>query len=167
VDALAHGQRGTGPVTDVRQLQLDVDLENAVSVHVAAPAVAHRGLAASDAEIVPAVGERVPPADARANVKRNHRPAESRVIAGPADVEVVLAVDGVLLDEGQHDGERGIATAVSTAAVAVLGDVDGSAGREKPVGVMVILKGQAHLLEIVGALGPGGRLADFLDRRQQ
>ena len=39
--------------------------------------------------------------------------------------------------------------------------------REFAEGVVVIVQPEAELLEVVGALGPGGGLADLLHRRQQ
>src|SRR5262249_46653655 len=41
------------------------------------------------------------------------------------------------------------------------------ASREELVRVVVVVEGQADLLEIVGTLGPGRRLPHFLDGRQE
>src|SRR5262249_36159960 len=41
------------------------------------------------------------------------------------------------------------------------------AGRELAVHIVVVLAGQADLLEVVGALGAGGSLADLLDGGQE
>src|SRR5439155_14680752 len=38
---------------------------------------------------------------------------------------------------------------------------------EFQVGIVIRVQGEAHLLEVVRALDPGGRLADLLDRGQQ
>ena len=61
-----------------------------------------------------------------------------------------------LLDKG-HDQDRPGNTAI----------IIESGGRQGAVGVMVAVKSQTDLLEVIGALGPVGRLPDLLDGRQK
>src|SRR5262249_3680778 len=76
------------------------------------------------------------------------------------DAEVVLLVQIVLLDIGQ-DIDRPVRSTGGGAAPTI-GD---AAGRELAVGIVVVVQGEADLLEVIGAAHPAGRLADLLHRR--
>jgi hypothetical protein len=63
-------------------------------------------------------------------------------------VKIDLLEQVVLFDIGQQLGGRGEVVAVV-------------AGGEVVVDVKVVVAGEGDLLQVIGRLGPGGRLADF------
>src|SRR5262249_55085755 len=79
-----------------------------------------------------------------------------RIPAGPGRL-LGLLVEVVLLDVRQD--EAGPADAVAEDFLA--------AGRQRLIRVVVVVHGQAELLEVVLALDAGGGLAHLLHRRQQ
>src|SRR5262249_32015484 len=73
-----------------------------------------------------------------------------------------LAKEGVLLQVRQQEGAP--APARRRVRVGGGGEV---AGRERPAGVVVLVAGEADLLQVVGALAAGGGLPHFLHGRHQ
>src|SRR5262249_7327202 len=84
------------------------------------------------------------------------------VAAGERVVALVRLEKGVLLDVGQDVDRPGAGNVL--AAANVVGHV---AGREGAAGVVVAVQGDGHLVQVVGALDAGRRLADLLDRGHQ
>src|SRR5262249_37832152 len=92
-----------------------------------------------------------------------------RVYPGPhRPAEIDLLVQVVLFDVGQQVGRPAPARpdVVVGGAVGVRVAID-VAGREAVVGVVVVVQGQADLLEVVRTLHACGGLADLLHGRQQ
>src|SRR5688572_2482034 len=80
------------------------------------------------------------------------------------DMRVHLSENGVLLDVREDGLHPGAPALVLSSRPGIILDVHVLAGRKDLAGVMVVVKGQANLLEVVGALQTCGRLANLLDR---
>src|SRR5262249_7865212 len=78
-------------------------------------------------------------------------------------VEVLLFVVG---HQQGHPAPVGVPTLVRRGVVGLLGGVL-DAGGQAAVGVVVVVQGDAHLFEVVGALGAVGGVADLLHGRQE
>ena len=104
-------------------------------------------------------------------------PASRRVDGDRGDVaepirrievrEVDRVVERTLLELGEHQGSERVQRPVAAPDAGRVPEIPHRIDGEAPELVLVIVQGQADLLEVVDALDPPRRLAGRLDGRQQ
>ena len=169
--AFAEQQRIARAIQDVRHPVVAVHVENAVAGGVGRMVGLHAAVAAvAGHPELPAVvvhgdlGRQVV-GGADQHVQDRGGPAGQDVL--PGIIEIPRRRQGPLLDLGQDQHEqRNVAVLGRIRLAGRRGPIE-SAGGKHAVRIVIVLRRQGELLQVVDATGPPGRLAGRLDRRQQ